>query len=45
MRIEDINTCDATRFIELLGSLGIPAVDYDPEELADELAAARPKQA
>jgi prevent-host-death family protein len=29
-------------FIELLGSLGIPAVDYPPEELADELLAARP---
>lgn len=29
-------------FIELLGSLGIPAVDYPPEELADELVAARP---
>lgn len=28
-------------FIELLGSLGIPAVDYPPEELADELLTCR----
>lgn len=27
-------------FIDLLGSVGLPAVDYPPEELADELAAA-----
>ncbi len=27
-------------FIELLGELGIPAVDYSPEELAEELETA-----
>ncbi len=27
-------------FVELLGELGIPAIDYPPEELAEELEAA-----
>lgn len=30
--------------IELLGKLGIPAVDYPPEELAGELVAAQPER-